>query len=307
MLNLLGTFRYEPRPLPPSPEDWWPARVTANLTTALENVAEFPQRLCPDAWKWFRGVPYDQLPLEVVEVPLGSWLAARLASIAGGEDALKELLAREVKATLDGHEFALELGVFSTSNEEQIAAIKLVFDLTQARIEGFSTHQYSRIIDDDLMAVLCRDALTGLVACALTLDDRTLGYDGERFYGEAPRVSRFVEIVEEERRVNELAKEEIELAPGEDGPATNPELLRTLSEYIQAEMTSETFILDNLQYLRSAKIDDTYYLIWEYHERDGRRCYATFAHSPSGNVMSYNPAGALTPEQYIFADYQQWF
>lgn len=307
MFVLQGKFRFVPKEMPQEPEDWWPARVHANLTSALENQAEFPERLSPDAWKWHRSVPYDQLPLEVTHVPLGSWLAARLAFIAGDEDALRGLLLEQVKATADGHEFSLALGVFTPSEDDQLAAIYLVLDAEQIRIEGFSTAEYARAIDDDLMSALCHRALEDLALCALPLDDKTIGYDGQRFYGERQRVSRFEEIVAEERRVHDLAAENIELPPGEDGPATHPELLRQLGEYIRAETADGQFILDNLQYLRSAKLDDTYYLIWEYRETAGRRCYATFAHAPTGDVMSYNDAGELTPEQYIYADYKQWF
>ncbi|HTN74036.1 MAG TPA: hypothetical protein VL096_02270 [Pirellulaceae bacterium] len=307
MLTLQGQFRYEPQPLPESPEDWWPARVQANITAALENQSDFPQRLCPDAWKWFRGVSYDQLPLEVIEVPRGSWLAARLAGACEGEAELAGLLKEHVKATVDGHELSLELSVFTRDSNEQVAAIALVFDAAQIRIEGFSTHEFHRIIDDDLMAILSRDALTALAVCKFTLDDQLLGYDGAQFYGETTRASRFVEFVEEERRVTELTKEAIELAPGQDEPANNAEVLRQVADYVRAEAHDNLFILDSLQYLRSAKVDETYYLIWEYHETDGRRCYVTFAHSPTGHVLSYNAAGDLTPEQYIYADYQHWF
>ncbi len=307
MMRMTGQFQYESKPLPPEPEDWWPARVLADMTASLENHADFPQRLCPDAWKWYRGVRYDLLPLEVTVVPRGSWLIARLASLAGGSDELQAVLHRQLKATGEGEEFSLPLSVQTPTGDEQIAVVQLVFDAEQVRVEGFALPVFAKAIDDDLLNILCPHALTSLVECRFELDGQPLGYDGEHFYGERVETSRFEEIVAEEKRVAELAQQNIELAPGDDGPATNAALLRHMAEYLRNETRDGQFIADNLQYLRSAKIDETYYLIWEYIEADGRRCYTTFAHAPTGDVMSYTDAGHLTPEQYIFADYQQFF
>ncbi len=80
--------------------------------------------------------------------------------------------------------------------------------------------------------------------------------------------------------------------------ARQSEFIKELSEYLSME-EGEGFSPADLQFLRSAQVEDTKYWIWSYDES-----YAMVSEdSKGGQCQTCNFQDGLTPEQAILADY----
>lgn len=255
------------------PVDTFEANIYTNFTWAVENRPEFPRELCPDAWKWFPDRHTSQLPMEVHYIPRGSWLAARLCQLFGGQDQLAPLL-REGNDVTGEKELHLDIDVVDIGDNKPVGRLMLKFNREMMRLEGRCVRGQDLAISDAFEAAVCSNPLS-VARCDICLGGERIGWDGKQYFGEGIRRSRFAEIRDDEEKYDRLKSLDIILAHGDDSVANDPELLSRIAEYLELETADCEFIESNLKYLRSAVIDNNQYWIWEYHESDGTPCFVT--------------------------------
>jgi hypothetical protein len=95
-----------------------------------------------------------------------------------------------------------------------------------------------------------------------------------------------------------------------DSESTCPVSMKDILEYLDLEAPGgknaggEMIIEFELNFLRTALVNETKYWIWSFLDEDDTECYVTVSLPPSGPAcLGYNDSFGLTPEQYIIADY----
>src|SRR5262245_54621798 len=59
-----------------------------------------------------------------------------------------------------------------------------------------------------------------------------------------------------------------------------------------------------LRFVRTARVADVSYWLWEYTEEDGQLCYVCFRQNADGStVLGISESNNLSHEQYLLADY----
>lgn len=76
-------------------------------------------------------------------------------------------------------------------------------------------------------------------------------------------------------------------------------------EYLEGEAAPETPSEADLQFLRTARVEDADYWIWRFKESDGAECYVTVSReADGGTTIGYEENyDGLTPEQFMLGEY----
>jgi hypothetical protein len=96
-------------------------------------------------------------------------------------------------------------------------------------------------------------------------------------------------------------------AKGED-ESTCPAEMSEILEYLEIEMAEECEA-DDLEFIRTARLEDKVYWIWRTEDEAGEEVYVSVSRSDAGQVTlgSYDNDEGFTPEQYIFGEYHEYF
>ena len=104
---------------------------------------------------------------------------------------------------------------------------------------------------------------------------------------------------------NELPNLDVEFPRlEEDSAASSPVPMSEILRYLHAEAAPDEPTEADLQFLRTARVEDADYWIWRYVESDGAECYVTVSRGPNGQTMlgyeeNYD---RLTPEQFMLGE-----
>lgn len=109
----------------------------------------------------------------------------------------------------------------------------------------------------------------------------------------------------------DLATVEVDFArlPG-DSPASCPVPMNEVLEYLAMEVPDGASLqADGLEFVRTARVEDTDYWIWSFSEPDGQPAYVTvFVNADGTTTVGYEANEyELRPEQFILGDYHQVF
>lgn len=76
--------------------------------------------------------------------------------------------------------------------------------------------------------------------------------------------------------------------------------------YLRAEAAPEEPTAGDLRFLRTARVLNRDYWIWEFIESNGAQCYVTVSHSDDGRTTTGYDENYdhLTPEQYMLEEAQ---
>ncbi len=95
-----------------------------------------------------------------------------------------------------------------------------------------------------------------------------------------------------------------------DSQATCPLSMQDIQAYLDQETRGVHDPSDwgipefNLQFLRTALVEGSWYWIWRFADVDGAECFLTVSLNPDRKrVIGYDECFGLTPEQFILADY----
>ena len=91
----------------------------------------------------------------------------------------------------------------------------------------------------------------------------------------------------------------------EDSPQSCPDAEDEIFEYVQSESAdTDAAERQRLRFVRTARVADADFWLWEYRESDGELCYVTFQRHPDGSSMLglASPNG-LSHAQYLLAEY----
>jgi hypothetical protein len=264
----------------------------------------YPRELAPDAWVFTKDLAEDAQRMKVHFVPKGSWLVARLAFLAKDSNALVEALV-STRDIINTAVFSLALDVREVATGKSVGCVSIIFSFDEIRVEGRSQRGLDRPIVNDLQNILFAGGLQDVAVCSYSLDGKNLGWNGKKFLGEGMRKSRFALIREDDKAYGKLAKRRVKLSAGDASAAHDPNVLAWIGDYLKLETADCEFLEGNLRYLRSARIEEAHYSIWEYHESDGTKCYVTLCIGPKGSVLGMREAWKFTPEQYIYGDYHE--
>ena len=105
---------------------------------------------------------------------------------------------------------------------------------------------------------------------------------------------------------DELPNLNVEFPPlADDSAASSPIPMSEVLDYLHAEAAPEEPSEADLQFLRTARVEDADYWIWRYVESDGAECYVTVSSRSDGsNTLGYEENyESLTPEQFMLAEY----
>ena len=232
-------------------------------------------------------------------IPRGSWLAARLAQLVGGQEQFAPLV-HEGKTELH-----LDIDVIEAADNSPVGVFRLIFNREMMQLEGRCQRGQDRLIADDFQAVLCSSALS-VAPCIVRLGGVEIGWDGKQYFGEGIRRSRFADLRDEEEKQNTLKNLKAQFQHGDDSVANDPALMTRIAKYLERETADCEFIAGNLKYVRSALCDDCPYWIWDYQESDGTPCYVTLRLG-SRSVLAVRDADELSPEQHIYAMHHKSF
>ena len=90
-----------------------------------------------------------------------------------------------------------------------------------------------------------------------------------------------------------------------DSPRSCPDTEDEIFDYVQTESAdTDAAERERLRFVRTARVADADFWLWEYTESDGELCYVTFQRHPDGSSMLglASPNG-LSHEQYLLAEY----
>ena len=293
------TFRF--RIGRPDIDEWRGTVIVSELQNHFECHSDFPRTLCPDSWRWYSTRPDDPKPKQVVHIPLGSWLLARLTFLLGEQNASDYI-------RIDEDEYRMDLDVVSDSSE-QMGCITVFSDLNQIRTVG-QTHLASQ--PDTVISALC-DALCcrpdDLAVCRLEIADGVVGWDGCSFYGAHVRPSRFATFAQRDvhQQIEDLSTRSVTFPRMDDESfAESKETVHSIIQYLRTEGDGDSLDAEDLHFLRSARVEASAYWIWKYLERDGTVCYVTISDGPNGICLGTSDSYGLSPEQYIYGDHKGW-
>ena len=87
--------------------------------------------------------------------------------------------------------------------------------------------------------------------------------------------------------------------------ASSPVPTTEILEYLAHEAAPEQPTESDLQFLRTARVEDADYWIWRYDESTGAQCYVTVSRRPDGQTtLGYEENyDRLTPEQFMLGEY----
>jgi hypothetical protein len=297
-----GDYRFEwPSTLDASA---FPSSVYSTLVAGDGSGPPYPRELYPDAYVFTKDLAPDAQPMKVHFVPKGSWLVARLAFLAKDAKLLAEALV-PTRDTIGNPVFSLALDVCDVATGKSVGRVSIIFSFDEIRVEGRAEKRLDRKIVHDLGSILFAGGLRDVAVCKYALEGKDLGWNGKKFLGEGMRKSRFALIREDDKAYEKLAKRRVKLPTGDDSAASDPKVLAWIADYLALETADGEYIEGNLQYIRSATIDDAHYSIWEYHESDGTKCFVTLSDGPNGAVLGMRDAWKFTPEQYIYGDFHE--
>ncbi len=104
----------------------------------------------------------------------------------------------------------------------------------------------------------------------------------------------------------DIAKIEIDFPRLANNTAEScPSPMREITEYLHRE--AETVTADELEFIRTAQVEEHCYWIWRFPDEGGDECYVTVWTRPDGTECigyDFNHYG-LTPEQFILGDYHE--
>ena len=106
----------------------------------------------------------------------------------------------------------------------------------------------------------------------------------------------------------DLAKIKIDFPRLDDDTADScPCPMQDIIDYLVLE--GETVVAADLEFIRTALVENHRYWIWRFRDEDGDECYATVQLAPdSSRCIGYDQNWhSLTPEQYILGDYHEVF
>ena len=106
----------------------------------------------------------------------------------------------------------------------------------------------------------------------------------------------------------DIAKIEIDFPRlPDDTAASCPCPVHEIIDYLHLE--GETVTANDLEFIRTAQVEDHRYWIWRFRDEDGEECYVTvWFRSDRTQCVGYNDNYyGLTPEQFILADYHDVF
>ena len=90
----------------------------------------------------------------------------------------------------------------------------------------------------------------------------------------------------------------------DDSPDSSPRPMSDVLRYLRDEAAPEEPTEADLQFLRTARVEDADYWIWRYVESDGAECYVTVSRRANETTVGYEENyERLTPEQYMLAEY----
>ena len=90
-----------------------------------------------------------------------------------------------------------------------------------------------------------------------------------------------------------------------DSPLSCPDTDDDIFDYVQSESAdTEAAERERLRFVRTARVADADFWLWEYTESDGELCYVTFQRHPDGSSMlGLASSNGLSHEQYLLAEY----
>lgn len=93
-------------------------------------------------------------------------------------------------------------------------------------------------------------------------------------------------------------------------PSTCPEAISDILDYLDVEAPggsesgSENVIQFDLQFVRTALVNDDKFWLWRFKAEDGLDCYVSVRQTPDGQtILGFDEAFGLTPEQWLVLDY----
>jgi hypothetical protein len=91
-------------------------------------------------------------------------------------------------------------------------------------------------------------------------------------------------------------------------PLFCPRKVREILEYLRRE-GEEQITKNSLMFLRTARVAEAKYWIWEFYDSENRKCYVTVSQAQNGSTcIGYEEDYYhLTPEQFMLGDYHHIF